>query len=74
MTVAELIEKLKTMPQEAMVVADAYEEGYDAIKKLKQIKVAEMAMKDWYYGFYDDSKEPDAIEVVYLDVERGAGK
>jgi len=69
MTVSELIEILKTLPPDAPVVAEGYEDGYDTIKKVKQIKVAEVENKEWYIGLYEESNAPDAIDVVYLAAE-----
>ena len=33
MTVRELIEKLKTFPQDSMVVTDGYEDGFDMVHR-----------------------------------------
>jgi hypothetical protein len=40
MTVSELIQKLQTLPQDALVITEGYEDRYDTIKKisLKTIK------------------------------------
>jgi len=73
MTVAELMENLKTMPPDALVVADAYEDGYDTIKKLKTVYVTERTDPEWYYGKFVHSNVETNLQVVYLDVERGAG-
>ena len=71
MTDNELIEKLKTMPLDAMVVADAYEDGYNGIKKANTVYVTERPDPEWYYGKYVKSVTETGLQVVYLDVERG---
>jgi len=52
MTVSELIEKLKQMPQDALVVAEGYEDGYDTIKSVYEITLADVKKKEWYIGIY----------------------
>lgn len=72
MTVAELIEKLKQMPQKALVITEGYEDGYDTIKKVSKISVEENPKKEWYLGKYIDSKKPDAQICVFLNAETKA--
>lgn len=69
MTVAELIEKLKQMPQEALVITKGYEDGYDTIKKVSIISVEENPKKEWYLGKYIDSTKYDAQKCVFLNAE-----
>jgi|GEM_PF-1588790 len=72
MTVAELIENLKQMPQKALVITEGYEDGYDTIKKVSIISVEENQKKEWYLGKYIDSTKPDAQKCVYLNAETKA--
>jgi hypothetical protein len=72
MTVAELIEKLKQMPQKALVITEGYEDGYDTIKKISIISVEENPQKEWYLGKYIDSKKSDAQKAVFLNAETKA--
>ncbi|HBX50355.1 MAG: hypothetical protein A2275_12420 [Bacteroidetes bacterium RIFOXYA12_FULL_35_11] len=74
MTVSELIQKLQTMPPHALVVSEGYEDGYDAVKKVSLISVAENPKKEWYVGKYIDSKKADALEVVFLNAENKTDK
>jgi len=67
MTVVQLIQILQTMPQDAMVVTEGYETGYDSIKKVEFINVEEKPDYKWYEGRYDDSDKPDAMQVVFLN-------
>jgi len=69
MKVSDLIEILKTFPEDTIVVTDGYEDGYEPLKKVKLIKVTEMEEKQWYYGKYDWSNSSNAIEVVFLDAD-----
>ena len=66
MTVKELIQKLEAFPQDALVVAEGYEDGYDSIKKVSIIRVVENQTKEWYVGKFVDSKSSSAKEVVLL--------
>lgn len=77
MTVAELIEALKTMPQDAVVVGDGYEGGLTALRPPKVERARARARDedddDWYWGEFDFdvAQRPDAFDVVFL--ERGRG-
>jgi len=52
MTVKELIKILETMPQDALVITEGYEDGYDAVKDVSVICVTENPQKDWWNGKY----------------------
>jgi len=72
MTVAELIEKLKQMPPNALVVTEGYETGYESIKKVEIIKVAENLSNEWWDGKLEKSDNPNALQVVFLNAETKA--
>jgi hypothetical protein len=76
MTVAELIEKLKEMPQDAMVVVDGYAGGLDEVNSVKDLAILTDFFEESYYGAhefaytssflrhtinYDISKESDEL-------------
>ena len=63
MTVKELINLLTTMPQDALIVTEGYEDGYDTVKKVSIIGVEENPLKEWWVGKYSDGK---AMDVVFL--------
>ena len=67
MRVAELIEKLKLLPQDALVVTEGYETGYEAVKKVELINVIGNHSHEWWDGEYEKSEGPDTLEVVFLD-------
>ena len=69
MTVHELIHQLQTMPPDALVVSKGYEDGFDSIKEVSIIAVEENPQKEWYLGKYFDSKNPGALQVVFLYAE-----
>jgi hypothetical protein len=69
MTVSELITQLQTLPPDALVVAEGYEDGYDTIKRVSLIAVEENPNQEWYVGKYIDSKNEDAQEVVFLNAD-----
>lgn len=67
MTVLELIHQLQTMPTNALVVSEGYEEDYDSIKEVSVIKVEENPKPKWYLGKYIDSSNPNGLQVVFLN-------
>ncbi len=74
MTVKELIECLETMPQNAIVVAESYEEGFDTVKKVMPVAVKQNPVKEWYLGEYLESKESEAQQMVLLYAATKADK
>lgn len=72
MTVSQLIQKLQTLPPDALVITEGYEDGYDMIKKVSLIPVKENPKKEWYLGKYIDSEEAETIEAVFLNAETKA--
>ena len=74
MNVTELIEKLKQMPQNALVVSEGYEDGFDTIKKVSLIAVEENPHEKWYVGKYIESKKTDSKQVVFLNAENKSDK
>jgi hypothetical protein len=68
MTVSQLIEVLKTMPQEAMAVVRGYESGVNEIDGTEIIKVNIDANEGtWYYGAHEEvSQSEDGTEVVRI--------
>lgn len=66
MTVAELIAKLQEMPQDARVVTESVEEGWEEIKRVLQEPITKN-LRGGYIGTYesaDDGVQPDEIAVV----------
>lgn len=59
MKVSELIDALKTMPADAQVLVQGYEDGYDNIKVVRQIPVAKNPKDHDWSGEYDDADETD---------------
>lgn len=64
-TVKELIEKLKTMPQEAIVLLDGYEGGLSDIGTIKTASVDLNVNKEDYYGPHEES-DSGSTEAVLL--------
>ena len=71
MTVAELIIILQTYPSDMRVVTEGYEEGYDDILEVKQVKIKPAENPRWYIGAYNDSNDTDAISAIFIN---GANK
>jgi hypothetical protein len=74
MTVSELIAQLQTLPPDALVVAEGYEDGYDTIKQVSLIAVEENPNQEWYVGKYIASKKGEAQQVAFLNADAKADK
>jgi hypothetical protein len=66
MTATELIRFLQEFPPNTKIVVRGYEDGYNDILKLRQVKIKYNPDAAWYYGIYSDSEEADAILAVDL--------
>ncbi len=66
MTTVQLIQLLQSFPPSAKVVVRGYENGYNDILKLIEIKIKPNAESAWYNGEYEESKEADAIYAINL--------
>ncbi len=66
MTTLQLIQLLQSFPPSTKVVVRGYENGYNDILKLIEIKIKPNAESAWYNGEYEESKEADAIYAVNL--------
>ena len=53
MKVSELIERLQTYRQDALVVVQGYEDGYDDISIIKEVIIQPASNPKWYYGRYE---------------------
>ena len=65
MNVAQLIEKLKELPQEAMVIVDGYEGGCDEIKNVNLTRIKLNVNTGWVYGAHEIDETGDT-EAVYI--------
>ena len=73
MTVFELIERLKELDQEAMVVVNGYEGGVNEVEYVTESELALDVNTAWYYGkhelvshSYKDMSEYKKINSVHL--------
>lgn len=66
MTVSQLIQQLQALPPETKVVVRGYEEGYNDILKLRDIKIKRNENANWYIGEFEDTKDADAIVAIDL--------
>ena len=55
MTVEELIRKFGEFPADARMVVQGYEDGYDEVSAMKEVRVALNTDSEWYNGSYDDA-------------------
>ena len=65
LTVKELIEKLQVLPQEATILVDGYETGFDAVVNAQIINIEKNVKAQCYDGIYEQSDLRDA-KSVYL--------
>lgn len=63
-TVKELIEKLKSMPQEAIVLVDGYEGGLCDIGSIKACLVDVNIHSEDYYGPHEESSTGSTEAIV----------
>ena len=80
MTVFELIERLKELDQEAMVVVNGYEGGVSEVGYVSEQELALNVNSAWYYGnhelishSYGDMSEYKKINAVHLGGENNNG-
>lgn len=66
MTAQELIQHLQTLPPDTKIVIRGYEDGYNDILKLKEVKIKTKADASWYDGEYESSNDADAIAAIDL--------
>ena len=59
------MQKLQTLPPDAVVVTEDYESGYEPIKQVELIKVEEQNSEHWWDGKYEKTDKGDGIEVVF---------
>jgi hypothetical protein len=63
MNVKELIEKLQTMPQDAMAIVSGYEGGVNEISSADECKIQLNVHDAWYYGKHDIEPDGDTVAV-----------
>lgn len=64
MQIKELIKKLKTYPEDMLVVVEGYEEGYDDIESIRTIQTDLYANRDkdsfkkvWWEGIHGETEK-----------------
>ncbi|MFH1026051.1 MAG: hypothetical protein V1764_05165 [Nitrospirota bacterium] len=73
MTVIELIERLQEYRQDARIVVQGYEDGFDDISIIDEITIRPAPDPQWYYGRYEktDLKASQQSEQAVLLFGRG---
>jgi len=66
MTAQELIEKLQTLPPNTKIVVRGYEDGFNDILQLKEVKIKLNPNAYTWDGEYEDSTNADAITAIDL--------
>ncbi len=66
MTAQELIKHLQTLPPHTTVVVRGYENGYNNILKLKEVKIKLNPNAYTWDGEYENSDDADAIIAIDL--------
>jgi len=72
LTVQELVNRLKKLPQDKKVLIDGYESGLDSIIDAYQTKVSFRKNSNWWDGIYEESNKD--IDAVYLKSTRRMGE
>jgi hypothetical protein len=73
MTVRELQEKLNNFPDETLVMVKGYEEGYNDISEIRELKISLNVYEHWFEGAHEESEDADAINaVVFLGTNKNA--
>lgn len=69
MNVRELIEILKTLDPDAMVVRRGYEGGVNEAKSAEEVKIKLNVYDDWYYGKHEiiDDDRTNTHPAVYIN-------
>lgn len=66
MTAQQLIQLLQNLPSTTKIVVRGYEDGYNDILKLIEVKIKNNIESDWYNGEYEESRDADAINAINL--------
>jgi len=74
MNVGQLIEQLKTYPQDLSVVVAGYEGGYNDVEQFEKINIVLNYHARWYYGKHENldyishssDHEVDAVEALRI--------
>ncbi len=66
MTALQLIQQLQTLPPNTKIVVRGYEDGYNDILQLKEVKIKPKENSYWFDGEYEDSTDADAITTINL--------
>ena len=66
MTAQQLIQLLQNLPPTTKIVVRGYEDGYNDILKLIEVKIKINIESDWYNGEYEESRDADAINAINL--------
>ena len=67
MTVEQLIEALRTLPKDAMVVRSGYEGGLDEVNCVDVMRLRLNVNDEWYYGAHEQTfDEDDGTFAVYV--------
>lgn len=68
MEVKGLIEKLKTLPADALILVQGYEDGFDDIIAVKEIRVVERPAPRTWEGQYKDAEKDSKSAIAAIVV------
>ena len=66
MTAQELIQLLQALPPHTKIVVRGYEDGYNDILRLNEVKIKPKADEEWYDGEYIDTNDAEATLAIDL--------
>ncbi len=64
MTVKELKQRLNSFSNDALVMVKGYEEGYNDLDEIRELKIKLNVYEHWYEGAHEESEEVDAIDAI----------
>lgn len=66
MTVQELIQALAKYPEDARVVVQGYEDGYDTVSSVRSLSIHPNPNQAWYYGrFLADAEDGEPAVLLF---------
>lgn len=66
MTTSELIEKLKQFSPDTLVVIAGYENNFNDVLNIKEVKLKLNVSEHWYEGAHEESGSDDSVSAIAL--------
>ena len=66
MTTSELIEKLKQFSPDSRVVISGYENNFNDVLNIKELKLKLNVSEHWYEGAHEETNKDESVSAVAL--------